>query len=80
MYTLYGITIWGQAAQGDLNTILTGTKTYTLSNFFFQQKISAIPLFIALNILSVNIPYFERVSAIMHDISTNSMPRNIRQL
>ena len=36
-------------------------------------------LFITSNILPVML-YFETVSAIMHDVSTNSTPRNIRQL
>ena len=48
--------------------------------FFSNKRSHAIPLFIASNILPVNMLYFETVSAIMHDVSTNSTPRNIRQL
>ena len=42
--------------------------------------ISCFPLFVASNILSVNMLYFEIVSTIMHDVSTRSAPQNIREL
>ena len=47
---------------------------------FSNNRTHAIPLFITSNILPVNMLYFETVSAIMHDVSTNSTPCNIRQL
>ena len=48
--------------------------------FFFNKRSHAIPLFSASNILPVDMPYFETVSTIMHDVFTNSAPKNIRQL
>ena len=79
-YTLYGIPVWGQAAQRDLEKILILQKRALRLIFFSNKRSHAIPLFRASNILPVNMLYFETVSAIMHDVSTNSTPRNIRQL
>ena len=79
-YTLYGIPVWGQAAQRDLGKILILQKRALRLIFFSISRIHAIPLFITSNILPVNMLYFETVSTIMHDVSTNSIPCNIRQL
>jgi len=63
-----------------LSVILTLQKR-RLRLIFFASKIShAVPLFVASNILPVNMLYFETVSSIMHDVSTHSTPRNIREL
>ena len=80
LYMLYGIPVWGQAAQRDLEKIRILQKRALRLIFFSNKRSHAIPLFIASNILPVNMLYFEMVSAIMHDVSTNSTPRNIRQL
>ena len=48
--------------------------------FFASKRSHAIPLFVASNILPVNMFYFETVSTIMHDVSTHSTPKNIREL
>ena len=79
-YTLYGIPVWGQAAQRDLEKILILQKRALRLIFFLNHRTHAIPLFLTSNILPVNMLYFETVSAIMHDVSTNSTPSNIRQL
>ena len=80
-YTLYGIPVWGQAAQRDLEKILILQKRALRLIFFSNNRTHAIPLFITSNILPVNMLYFETVSAIMHDVSTTgSTPCNIRQL
>ena len=79
-YTLYSIPVWGQASQCDLKEILTLQKR-ALRLIFFSSKIShAIPLFVASNVLPINILYFETVSTIMHDVSTRSTPQNIRDV
>ena len=53
----------------------------TLRLIFFSSKIShGIPVFITSNILRVTMLNFETVAAIMHDVSTSSTPRNIREL
>ena len=77
-YTLYGIPVWGQAAQRDLEKILILQKRALRLILFSNKKTHAILLFIASNILPVNMLYFETVSAIMHDVFTNSTPCNIR--
>ena len=74
-YTLYDIPVWGQAAQRDLEKILILQKRALRLIFFSNNRTHAIPLFIISNIL-----YFETVSTIMHDVSTNSTPWNICQL
>ena len=78
--TTIHLSVWGQASQGDLKKILTLQKRVLRLIFFSSKRSHAIPLFIASNILPVNMLYFETVSTIMHDVSTSSTPRNIREL
>ena len=53
-------------------------SSFTLRLIFFSSKRShAIPLFVASNVLPVNMLCFETVSTIMHDVSTRSTPKNI---
>ena len=78
--TPYGVPVWGQAAQCDFKKILILQKRALRLIFFSNKRSHVIPLFIAWNILTDNMPYFEAVSAIINDVSTNSTPRNIRQL
>ena len=47
---------------------------------FSNNRSHAIPLFIALNILPVDMLYTETVATIIHDVFTNSTHKNIRQL
>ena len=79
-YTLYGIPAWGQASQCDLKKILTLQKCALRLVFFASKRSHAIPLFVASNILPVNMLYFEMVSTIMHDVSTHSTSKNICEL
>ena len=79
-YTLYGILAWGQASQCDLKKILTLQKRALRLIFLASKRSHAIPLFVASNILPVNMLYFETVSTIMHDVSTHSTRKNIREL
>ena len=79
-YTLYGILAWGQASQCDLKMILTLQKRALRLIFFASKRSHAIPLCVASNILPVNMLYFVTVSTIMHDVSTHSTPKNIREL
>ena len=62
-YTLYGILVWGQASQRDLEKVLILQKRALRLIFFANKRSHAIPLFIASNILPVNMLYFETVSA-----------------
>ena len=79
-YTLYGVPVWGQASQCDLKKILILQKRALRLIFFSSKRSHAIPLFVAFNILPINMLYFETVSTIMHDVSTRSTPDNIREL
>ena len=63
-----------------LKKILTLQKRALRLIFFASKRSHAIPLFVASNILPVNMLYFETVSTIMHDVSTHSTPKNIREL
>ena len=76
---VYGVPVWGQAAQRDLK-ILTSQKRALRLIFFSNKRSHAIPLFFASNILPVDMLYSETVSTITHDVFTNSAPKNIRQL
>ena len=60
--------------------ILTLQKRALRLIFFSSKRSHAIPLFVASNILPINMLYFETVSTIMHDVSTRSTPQNIREL
>ena len=71
-YTLYGVHVWGQASHCDLKTILTLPKRALRLIFFSSKRSHSIPLFVASNILPINVLYFETVSTIMHDVSTRS--------
>ena len=79
-YTLYGVPVWGQASQCDLKTILILQKRALRLIVFSSKRSHAIPLFVASNILPINMLYFETVSTIMHDVSTRSTPQNICEL
>ena len=79
-YTLHSIPAWAQASQCDLKKILTLQKHALRLIFFASKRSHAIPLFVASNILPVNMLYFETVSTIMHDVSTHSTPKNVREL
>ena len=79
-YTLYGILAWGQASQCEFKKILTLQKRALRLIFFASNRSHAIPLFVASNILPVNMLYIETVSTIMHDVSTHCTPKNIREL
>ena len=48
--------------------------------FFASNRSDAIPLFVAANVLPLNMLYFETVCSLTHDISTSSAPQNICDL
>ena len=77
---LYGILACGQASQCNLKKILTLQKRALRLIFFASKRSCAVPLFVASNILPVNMLYFETVSTIMHDVSIHSTPKNNREL
>ena len=79
-HTLYGVPVWGQASHCDLKKILTLQKRALRIIFFASERSHVIPLFVAFNILPLNMLYFETISTIMHDVSTHSTPKNIREL
>jgi len=48
--------------------------------FFAGNRSHTIPLFVSAIVLPLNMLYFETVCSLMHDISTNSAPQNIRDI
>ena len=48
--------------------------------FFAGNRSHAIPLFVSAQVLPLNMLYFETISSLMQDISTNSAPENICDL
>ena len=48
--------------------------------FLVGSRSHAIPLFVFVHVLPLNLLYFETIPSIMHDISTNSAPKNISDL
>ena len=73
-YTYYGIAAWGQAAQVYLRNVFILQKRTLRRMFFAGNRSHVIPLFVSVNVLPLNILYFETVCSLMHDISTNSAP------
>ena len=67
-YTLYGIPVWGQAAQRDLKKIVTLQKRALRLILFSNKRCYSISLFFASNILPVDMVYSETVSTMMHDV------------
>lgn len=76
----YGITAWGQAAQTHLNKILVLQKRLIRLMHFAQFKIHAIPLFYSSKLDTVNMIYLNSVNSLMHDISNNNSPPNIKNM
>ena len=48
--------------------------------FLVGSRSHAIPLFVSVHVLPLNMLYFETIPSIMHDVSTNSAPKNICDL
>ena len=48
--------------------------------FIVGSRSHVIPLFVSVHVLPLNMLYFETIPSIMHDVSTNSEPKNISDL
>ena len=79
-YITYGIAVWGQAAQTNLDKLLILQKRALRFIHFAPYRSHAISLFNHYNILPLNFQYCESVCTIMHDVSNNSLPANISNL
>ena len=79
-YIYYGIAAWGQAALVYLKKVFISQKRALRLIFFAGNRSHAIPLFVSVNVLPLNMLYFETVCSLMHDISSNSAPQNICDL
>ena len=79
-YITYGIAVWGQAAQTNLDKLIILQKRALRLIHFAPYRSHAIPLFIHYNILPLNFQYCKSVCTIMHDVSNNSLPANISNL
>ena len=76
-YLSYGLVVWGQAPQSDLNKILLLQKRALHIMHFSNPRAHVVPLLVSAKILPLNLRYFNTVSNPMYDISKNSAPENI---
>ena len=79
-YLSYGITTWGLAAKIHLEKFLMLQKRVLRLMNFAPFRSHAIPLFVFLNILPVNMLYIKCVSVLMKEIHSNLTPNNISDL
>jgi len=79
-YISYGLPVWGQTSKTNLNKILVLQKRVLRLMFFATNREHAIPLFLASNILPINMLYFQTISVLMHDVNNNNAPLNIVKL
>ena len=79
-YIFYGISLWGQPAHKYMNKILILQKRALRLIYFATSREHAVPLFIASNVLPVNMLYYKTVSTLMHDVKNNMAPPNILNL
>ena len=79
-YLTFGLSAWGQAAQLHLNKLLLLQKRAIRFMNFSKPRTHVVPLFISSKILPINMLYFETMSTLMYDISSNSAPQHISRL
>jgi len=81
-YLLYGVALWGRADKTHRNKILRlhDQKRALRLIFFCDYKTHAIPLFISSSLLPMDLLYFKSVAILMHDVSNNTSPPQIRNL
>ena len=79
-HLLYGIKTWGNAAKKYIEKLTILQKRVMRLIYFEQYSSHAVPLFLSANILPFNMLYLKSVSNLMHDISNNVAPSNIRSL
>ena len=76
----YGLAVWGQAAQSNLNTIFILQKRALRLTNFAPFKSHAVPLFDFYNVLPLSFLYIKSICIIMRDVFNNKAPRNISSL
>ena len=76
-YLSYRISAWGQATQIHLSKLLTLQKRVLRLMHFADNREHAIPIFIATNIMAINMLYCEAIANLMHNISNKYAPPNI---
>ena len=79
-YLRYGLIAWGQANKTLLNKLLILQKRALRFIFFSDRREHAIPLFLSAKILPVQFMYFYQIACMMHDVSNNVVPLNIKNL
>ena len=79
-YLCYGLIAWGQANKTLLNKLLILQKRALRFIFFSDRRKHAIPLFLSAKILPVQFMYFYDIACMMHDVSNNVVPLNIKNL
>lgn len=66
-HTYYGIAAWGQAAQVYLRKIFISQKRALRLMFFAASRSHAIPLFVSLNVLPLNMLHFEAIISLIEN-------------
>ena len=79
-YINYGLAVWVQAAQSNLNKILILQKRALRLINFAPFKSQAVPLFDYYNVLPLNFLYIKSICIIMHDVFNNKASCNISSL
>ena len=70
----YGLAVWGQAAQSNLNTIFILQKRALRLTNFAPFKSHAVPLFDFYNVLPLSFLYIKSICIIMHDVLITKHP------
>ena len=79
-YITYGIAVWSQAAQTNLDKLLILQKRALRLIHLAPYRSHAISLFNHYNILLLNFQHCKSLCTVMHCVSNNSLPTNISNL
>ena len=76
----YDTAVWGQAAQTNFNKLLILQKRALRLMYFISNSEHAIPLFVSIKTLPINMFYYKSVACLMHDVSNKLVPSNFLDL
>jgi len=79
-YLSYGVIAWGRAAKIYINKLLILQKRALRLIYFTDRQQHAIPLFLASNVLPINMIYFNKTANLMYDVFHGTAPKLIQNL
>ena len=79
-YISYGPVVWGQTSKTNLDKILLLQKRALRLICFSNNSEHAIPLFLRSNIPPIDMLYYKSVAVLMHDITHDLAPQNLKNL